>query len=405
MKIRKAYQFKLKPSHKQQQQLLQIAGSCRFLWNKVLAINEDRLRNRQKKKWYQEADYWSKLWKHSEEYGFLKEAPAHCLQQKLKDLEKAFKDGLDKSQSLKRIPKFKKKERHNSFRFPEPKQIRLDNRRIKLPKIGWIGFYKSREIDGEIKNVTVSEQADDWTISIQVEQEVVQPVHASKSAIGIDLGVSQFAAMSDNTTVQPINSFRAWEKRLAKAQKQLAKKKKRSQNWKKQVKRIQKLHCKIKNLRSDFLHKLSTQLCKSHALIVVEDLKITNMSRSASGTLEKPGKQIKAKSGLNKSILDQGWGEFRRQLEYKLDWLGGVFLKVDPRHTSQRCHVCGHTEKANRQSQALFKCTACSHSENADTNAAKNILAAGHAVLACGEKAFALSMKQEPPRIGNLISV
>jgi len=122
------------------------------------------------------------------------------------------------------------------------------------------------------------------------------------------------------------------------------------------------------------------------------------MSRSAKGSLEAPGCKVKAKSGLNKSILDQGWGEFRRQLEYKLTWRGGVFLKVNPRCTSQRCHVCGYTDKKNRQSQAKFKCQACGHLENADLNAAKNILAAGHAVLACGEFGLPNSMKQEPLR-------
>jgi len=120
-------------------------------------------------------------------------------------------------------------------------------------------------------------------------------------------------------------------------------------------------------------------------MIVVEDLKIANMSRSARGTIENPGKQVKAKSGLNKSILDQGWGEFKRQLNYKLEWQGGTFVKVNPRYTSQRCSDCGFVSKDNRLSQSVFRCINCSHAEHADTNAAKNILAAGHAVIACGE--------------------
>ena len=127
------------------------------------------------------------------------------------------------------------------------------------------------------------------------------------------------------------------------------------------------------------------------------------MSRSAKGTLEQPGGNVRAKSGHNRSILDQGWGEFRRQLEYKLKWLGGIFVKVNPRHTSQRCSACKHVDPLNRQSQESFECQSCGHAENADINAAKNILAAGYAVLACGEEALAASMKQEPLGIGDLV--
>ena len=138
-------------------------------------------------------------------------------------------------------------------------------------------------------------------------------------------------------------------------------------------------------------------------MIVVEALKIMNMSKSSKGTLDEPGRRVKAKSGLNKAILDQGWGEFRRQLAYKLDWLGGVFLSVSPHHTSQKCHQCGHTSKENRPNQATFHCQSCGFEMNADHNAAKNILSAGHAVLACGEIGLPNSLKQEPLGIGNLV--
>ena len=132
-------------------------------------------------------------------------------------------------------------------------------------------------------------------------------------------------------------------------------------------------------------------------MIVIEDLQIRNMSKSSKGTSEKHGKNVKAKSGLNKSILDQGWFEFRRQLEYKQSWRGGYVIAIPPQHTSQRCSCCGYVSRNNRQTQAKFECVECGHSENADINAARNILAAGHAVLACGEMVQSdRSMKQEP---------
>lgn len=403
MKIRKAYKFRLKPNAIQEQQLIDIAGSCRFVWNKVLHLNLNRLQNKQRLIGYYEADFWSKLWKSSDKYGFLKVAPAHCLQQKLKDLDKAFKDGFDKSQPLKRLPTVRRLGVHDSFRFPEPTHIALENRRVKLPKLGWIGFFKSQNIQGDIRNATISRRAGHWDISLQVELELELAHHQAGHSIGIDVGIKQFATLSDGRTIAGQHTFRQWEKRLAKAQRKLSNKQKYSKNWKKQKARIQKVHSKITHIRRDFLHKISTYLSKNHAMIVVEGLKITNMSRSAKGSEQMPGHNVKAKSGLNKSILDQGWGEFKRQLKYKLDWLGGIFLEVSPRYTSLCCHMCSHTEKANRQSQSKFECMACHHKENADVNAAKNILAAGHAVLACEETGLPDSMKQEPLGTDNLV--
>ena len=132
------------------------------------------------------------------------------------------------------------------------------------------------------------------------------------------------------------------------------------------------------------LHKVSTEISKNHAMIVVEDLKVENMSKSAKGTVEKPGKNVKQKSGLNRSIRDQGWGEFIHQLEYKQLWSGGQLVKIDPKFTSQKCSKCGHISKDNRKTQSKFKCVNCGFESNADLNAAINILEAGQASLACG---------------------
>lgn len=202
------------------------------------------------------------------------------------------------------------------------------------------------------------------------------------------MGIARFSTLSDGTYYNPINSFKKYQNKLAKLQRKLSKKVKFSANWRKFNLKIQKLHQKIANVRNDFLHKTSTAISKNHALVVIEDLQIANMSKSAKGTLENPGKNVRTKSGLNKSILDQGWGEFRRQLAYKLKWLGGKLITVNPQYTSQCCSNCGCIEKDNRKTQAKFKCVSCGYEINADVNAANNILAAGLAVLACGaEKA------------------
>ena len=197
MKIRKAYKFRLKPSSAQIELMAKFAGHTRFLWNKALALNINRLRKKQRILYYQELDFWSKLWKQSDEYGFLAECPAHILQQKLRDLERAFKDCFSKTQPNKRLPRFKKRDRHDSFRFPAPQQIKLSHRHITFPKLGRMRFYRSREIIGDIKNYTISRQAGKWFVSIQVEMEhTPQRDTLGQTAVGLDMGIKHFVTMS-----------------------------------------------------------------------------------------------------------------------------------------------------------------------------------------------------------------
>ena len=372
--VRKAYKVRLKTSRNIENLLTRYCGSARFLWNKSLAMNLDRLEKKQSILWYNELAFWLTLWKRSEEYGFLKECPSQVLQQKLKDLERAFKDGFDKRQPLKRIPVYKKKGLNDGIRFPQG--FKLDERRIFLPKIGWIGFYKSCEIQGKIKNMTITNRCGRWYASIQVEQMIKIEKHPSASELGIDAGITCFAAFSDGRMIQGVHSFRKHEKQLIKEQRKLSRKKK----------------------GSDFLHKLSTEISKSQAKVYVEGLQIRNMSASAKGTIEEPGRNVRAKAGLNKSILDQGWFEFKRQLDYKLFWMGGMLVEVNPRYTSQTCSSCGHTAKENRVSQDVFRCEVCSQEENADVNAAKNIRTVGQTGMAC--QANRIGGRQQEP-VGN----
>jgi len=396
MKIKKAYRFKLKPNPLQAEQLNAFCGCARFVWNKVWVWNRERLEKHQPLVWYGEADFYLKLWKRSDDYGFLKEAPSHCLQQKLRDLDKAYRDGFDKKQPHKRMPRLKKRGARDAIRFPDMKQVEIDNRRIKLPKLGWVGFFKSKAIQGEIRNVTVSREADGWYASIQVEQAMESPRHPATSIIGLDMGVERLVTCSDHRYYKPINSTRKYARKLAKAQRDLDRKKKFSANWRKQKARIGKIHRKIANCRYDRLHWISDKISKNHAIIVIEDLKVRNMTRSAKGTMDEPGSNVKAKSGLNRALLDQGFSMFRHMLEYKQQWRGGWVIPVDPRYTSQKCPCCGYRDKRNRPSQALFLCQDCGYTENADVVGVRNVLAAGYAAIACGESGLPGSVKQEP---------
>jgi putative transposase len=276
---------------------------------------------------------------------------------------------------------FKKRGRGDGIRFPQG--FKIDNRRIFLPKIGWVGFHKSREIEGKVKNITVNRRAGRWYASLQTEQDIEIGKHPSDLEIGVDAGVKCFAAFSNGTLVGSVNSFRKHESALAREQRKLARKQKGSGNWKKQKQRISGIHHTIANVRSDFLHKLSAEVSQNHATVFVERLNIRGMSATARGTEEEPGRNVRAKAGLNKSILDQGWFEFRRQLDYKLTWRGGSLVEVESRYSSQRCSRCGHTEKQNRKSQSEFVCLRCGSMQHADVNAAMNILTVGQTGMAC----------------------
>jgi putative transposase len=357
------------------------AGSCRFVFNKALALQKERYERGEKKLGYAGLCKELTAWRNGAETPWLADAPVHPLQQTLKDLERAYANFFAKRADF---PRFKKKGQSDSFRYPDPKQIKLDqaNSRLFLPKLGWVRYRNSRAVLGTVKNVTVSQSCGKWFVSIQTEREVDQPIPEG-GAVGIDMGIARFATLSDGTFYAPLSSFKRHQGRLRKAQQSMSRKTKFSRNWKKEKSRIQKIHARIGNARRDYLHKTSTAISQNHAMVCIEDLQVRNMSKSAAGTAEQPGKSVRAKSGLNKSILDQGWFEFRRQLDYKLAWNGGWLVAVPPQNTSRTCPCCGHVSAENRRTQAKFECVECGFEENADLVGAINVLRAGHARFAC----------------------
>jgi putative transposase len=379
MKRLQAFKFQIEPNGEQIRAMRQYAGNARKIWN--LALNRQQELHTAGEKFTNSfgMNNWLPAWK--QEFSYLCDSPSQTLQQVTKDLAAAYKNFFEKRADF---PQFKKKGRSSdSVRFPQGFEIDEANRRIRLPKLGWIRYRNSRGIIGLAKNITVSCVAGKWYASIQTEREVGQPIHPSTSIVGLDAGITLFATLSDGTMFEPVNALRTRAAKMAKYQRRMSRKVKFSRNWKKAKARITKLHQRVAHTRNDFLHKTSNIISKNHAVVVIEDLNVTNMSKSASGTLEAPGRSVNAKSGLNKSILDQGWGEFRRQLEYKQAWLGGEVFVVNPRNTSRTCPACGHISAENRKTQSQFECVECGYAENADLNAAVNILRAGHARLAC----------------------
>jgi putative transposase len=383
-----AYKFELMPDGEQRRSMCRFAGSCRFVYNKALALQKENYEAGNRFIIYAGLCKALTGWRNGQDTPWLKEAPCHPLQQALKDLEKAYQNFFAKRASF---PRFKCKGSGDGFRYPDPKQIKLDqsNNRIFLPKLGWLRYRNSREVLGDVRNVTVTQAGGKWFASIQTQREVERPLPTSTRAVGIDVGIVRFATMSDETYIEPLNGFKKHQRRLARHQRRMSRKVKFSQNWKKTKARIQRIHTQIANARKDFLHKATTTIWlaarANHAFVFIEDLKVKNMSASAKGTIDQPGKQVKQKSGLNRAILDQGWGEFRRQLDYKMAWNGGILIAVPPHNTSQTCPCCGHVSKKNRRTQAQFLCVLCSYENHADVVGAMNILERGYRSLACGE--------------------
>lgn len=388
--INQAYKFKLLPTVDQQNTFDSWAGSCRFVYNLCL---EHRISfwswYRKSINYFDQANQLKDI-KRVEGFEWLNETPAQLFQQTLKDLDKAFKrfwcSGFG-------FPKFKKKGFEESFRFPDAKQFAIEKISkkkafVKLPKIGRVKLRLSQPVVGTVKNATVRRESDGWYISFCVEKLMSSQAN-TKPSIGIDRGISQTLALSDESKytrdeLELPKTCAVLRERIGVLQKRLRLKKKSSKSWHRLQSDIRKLHTKIARIRRDFLHKISTKLSKNHGLVSLEDLKIKNMSKSAKGTVEEPGKQVSAKSGLNREILFQGWGQFAEMLKYKCEWNGSHFELVNPRMTSHRCSQCFFESKENRRGKQ-FLCLNCGHTEDADVNASRNIDRAGRAQRACGD--------------------
>ncbi len=397
MKRRKAYKFRLKTNQTLSRKLAQFAGCSRLIWNKGLARQKERLGAKESCLSYSGLTKELTQWKKQEEFSFLKQVHSQALQQSLKDLSQAIKEAFDQT-NPKQFPRFKKKGKKDSFRYPQGFKVDNENGRVLLPKIGWVRYNKSQDIIGKAKNLTVSKKGQHWFVSIQVEIDREIPQHPSTSIIGGDLGIARFLTLSNQEYYEPINIFKKLKSKLAKLQRQLAKKEKFSNRWRRLKAKITKLHIHIANIRNDYLHKISSELSQNHAIVILEDLKISNMSKSAKGTVENPGKNVKQKSGLNRNILDQGWGEFIRQLEYKLTWNGGQLIQVNPKNTSRKCPKCGYISAENRKTQATFCCQQknCNYTNNADYVGSINIREAGLVLLGLGGSSNELLMKSQP---------
>ena len=362
------FKFKLRPTSEQRQKLAHFAGCSRFVWNRAMTIMKNELDKTNRCMGYQKMAGKLRDWKNEEPTSFLRSAHSQSLQATLRDLDKAYLDAFQKKRNF---PRFKTKE-NDSFRYPQG--IKMENNQVFLPKIGWVKFVKSRDIEGDLNYTTVSFECGHWYVSFNTELECESHKHPG-GEVGIDLGVRKFATLSNGEIYESPRPFEKYLEKLAVEQRKLSLKEKGSNRYEKQKNRVLRIYRKIVNVRKDFLHKTSTAICKKNAFIGIEDLDVSNMSRSRKSIGKNSKFYAKRKSSkFNRSILDQGWFEFRKILEYKSRRYGASLVAVPPQYTSMECRKCGCCDRKNRKKQELFKCIQCDHLENADLNASHIIL-------------------------------
>ncbi|WP_084964499.1 RNA-guided endonuclease InsQ/TnpB family protein [Thermoactinospora rubra] len=258
---------------------------------------------------------------------------------------------------------------------------------MRLQGIGHVRVHQHRPVRGTVKTISVKREGSRWYVILSCDDVPANPLPATGAVAGIDMGVAWLVTTGDGEHLANPRHLAVAADRLATAQRDLARKKRGSTRRRKAVARVAALHAKVRRQRLDGAHKTALALVRAYDLIVHEDLKIANMTRSASGTIEAPGRNVAAKSGLNRSILDAGWGVFLTILAHKAESAGRELIAVEPRNTSRTCARCGHCAAENRLTQAAFACTACGHAAHADVNAATNILRAGLALRQAAEAA------------------
>jgi len=359
----KTYRFKLRPTTAQSERFEQWLGTCRYVYNLAKDCKETAYRKGKTLSYYdlkkQLPDLKSEDW--------IKDVQSQVLQDVIKRLDTAYQNFFRGAG----YPKWAAKGKFSSFNFPQG--VSVNGNRIKLPKIGEVGFIKSQAVEGKIKQAKIKKEIDGWYVSLTCITEQKFRYLPNESQIGLDVGIARYYTLSDGTYQSNPRFFYQLKDKLAEAQRSLSRKQKGSGNWKKQKKKVQHIHAKIARKRKDFQHQQTTRLVRQYGGIVVEDLRLKNMSRSAQGTVENPGKNVRAKSGLNRSMLDGAFGQFMWMLEYKSNWYGRDFQRVNPKNTSRECPDCGHTAKENRKNQSEFVCQACEYTANADYVGAVNI--------------------------------
>lgn len=311
------------------------------------------------------------------EFDWLGEGSSSVQQAALRDLHQALKNWWDTPAHFGRPTWRSYRKGHNGFLIRDLTVEKLNRKwgRVKVPKLGWVKFRLSRPLPTGVKSARVTHRAGKWFVSFVAPQPAVEREQTG-AVVGLDFGVANTVTTSDGDHLSQPASV---SPRLSRLQRKLARQKKGSHRREQTKAKIARLRERERDTRKDWIEKTSTRLVQDYDLIVLEDLKVKNMMSSAAGTVEAPGTNVAQKRGLNRSIAAQGWAMLRQRIEQKAKAATSPVLvvAVNPANTSRRCYACGHTAANNRESQAVFVCRSCGHSDHADVNAAKNILRQG----------------------------
>ena len=373
-------------------------GICRSVWNTAL---EQRRIYRRRGAWINYPQQCAELADAKRDFPWLADAPSHVLQQTLKDLDRACR-----SHGTFKVHWRSQRKWSPSMRFPQGQRITVErlNRkhgRVKLPKLGWVRFRWSRGLGGAVKSATVSRDGKHWNISFLVETgEPQSTVSLERGRIGVDRGVV-VAAVTDQGDMFNRKFITPGEaRRYLRLQRQLARARKGSHRRRVTVAAIGQIMQRVRYRRVDFNAQTARTLAAGNALVVLEDLNTKGLSKSAKGTVETPGRNVRQKAGLNRAITDKGWHGLELALRSVARTTGTTIVKVNPAYTSRRCSACGFVTEGNRDSQAAFSCKApqCGYRDHADVNAARNIKAAGHGGFRTWRPPAAGRVREAPTR-------
>lgn len=364
----KAYKYRLYPNRQQEEQIHKTFGCCRFVYNQILAYRKEKYKqDKQHMNKISCNNYCNQVLK--KEYEWLKEVDKFALTNSIYNMDSAYQKFFKEHAGY---PKFKSKKNpkrsYTTNLTGSNIEVSFNNNKIKLPKLKWVKAKVHREFQGQIKSATISQiPSGKYFVSVLVETRHI-PMDSTGNMIGLDLGIKDLLITSDGKKYGNIRATKKYEKKLAKEQRKLSHKVKRSSNWNRQRIKVAKIHEKIHNTRIDNLHKISHKLVRENQLIVSEDLSISNMMKN---------------HNLAKAISDCGWYELTRQISYKSNWNNRQYIKIGRfTKSSQPCNVCGYINTDIKDlSVREWTCPQCGTKHNRDINAAINILNEGLRLL------------------------